>query len=196
MAILPIVTYDDEVLRQKAEPVKENSNELQKLIDDMFETMYNADGVGLAAPQIGKLIRLFVADADVMARSEEQEEQKEPAYGPLVMINPEIVSSGREQVELEEGCLSIPGVNSPIKRPDRIRVAYRDREFKKQELEIGGWLSRVVQHERDHLDGILFLDYLSTFKRKLLGSKLKEIDDGLKETDYPLVPKKPAAGIG
>lgn len=191
MAILPIVTYNDEVLREKAEPVKENSGKLQELIDDMFQTMYNADGVGLAAPQVGELIRLFVADVDVMTEGDEEKEG--PTYGPLVMINPEIVSSGDEQVELEEGCLSIPGVNSAITRPDRIRVTYLDREFKEQELELEGWCSRVVQHERDHLDGILFLDYLSTFKHKLLGSKLKEIDDGLKETEYPLAPKKPVA---
>lgn len=190
MAILPIVTYDEEVLTTKAEPVSRNSRELQKLIDDMFETMYNADGVGLAAPQVGKLIRLFVADADPMYEKEENG----AGYGPVAMINPEIVETGEEEIELEEGCLSIPGVNGAIKRPKSITVKYLDRDFKEQELKADGWMARVIQHERDHLDGILFLDYLSMFKRKLLGSKLKEIAEGQKQTDYPLAPKKPVAG--
>lgn len=185
MAILPIVTYDDEVLTTKAEPVKELSDEISTLIEDMFETMYNSDGVGLAAPQVGRLLRIFVADAGPMA-----EEEKEEQYGPVAMINPKIVFTSDEQVEMEEGCLSIPGVNAPVKRPKAIRVEYRDEDFKPQTLEVDGWLARVIQHEYDHLDGILFLDHLSMFKRKLLGGKLKEIAEGRKETEYPLVPKK------
>lgn len=192
MAILPIVTYDDEVLQKKAEPVTENSEELQKLIDDMFETMYNADGVGLAAPQVGRLIRLFVADADVLADNEDGAEEEEK-LGPVAMINPEIVAESEELVELEEGCLSIPGVNASITRPSGVRVKYLDRDFNEQELEIDGWFARVVQHERDHLDGILFLDHLSVFKRKLLGSKLKEIVEGRRETDYPIVSSSKSA---
>lgn len=188
MAILPIITYDDEVLRTKAEPVTENSKELQKLIEDMFETMYNADGVGLAAPQVGKSIRLFVADADAMA------EEDAGNRGPVAMLNPEIVLTSAEEVEMEEGCLSIPGVNSAITRPERVKVEYLDRNFEKQELEAGGWLARVIQHEKDHLDGILFLDHLSVFKRKLLTSKLKEITEGQKQTGYPIVSSKKAIG--
>lgn len=203
MAILPIVTYDDEVLRKEAEPVTENSEELQQLIDDMFETMYNADGVGLAAPQVGRLIRVFVADADVLADKDEDEEEedvdgegekgKEEKVGPIAMINPEIVAESDEQVELEEGCLSIPGVNASVTRPESVKVRYLDRDFTEQELEISGWFSRVVQHERDHLDGILFLDHLSLFKRKLLGSRLKEIAEGRKDTDYPIVSSSKSA---
>lgn len=198
MAILPIVTYDDEVLRKEAEPVIENSDELQKLIDDMFETMYNADGVGLAAPQVGRLVRVFVTDADVMADKKEEEngegeESKEEKLGPIAMINPEIVAESDEQVELEEGCLSIPGVNASITRPENVKVRYLDRDFTEQELQISGWFSRVVQHERDHLDGILFLDHLSLFKRKLLGSRLKEIAEGRRETDYPIVSSSKSA---
>ncbi len=188
MSVLPIVTYDDDVLRQKAEPVKENSEELQNLIDDMFDTMYNSDGVGLAAPQVGTLQRIFVADVDPMA-----EESDYPLYGPLAMINPEITFQSDQEVEMDEGCLSIPGVNATVSRPERIVVAYRDQNFEKQELEAGGWLARVIQHETDHLDGILFLDYLSVFKRKLLSSKLKEIAEGRKEIDYPVVSKKAEA---
>lgn len=184
--MLPIVTYDDEVLRQKAEPVTENSEELQQLIDDMFDSMYNSDGVGLAAPQIGKLKRLFVVDADPMA---EKEKEDEPEFGPIAMINPEITSESDEEVDMDEGCLSIPGVNATVSRPEKITVSYLDRDFIQKELKIGGWLSRIVQHETDHLDGILFLDHLSFFKRKLLSSKLKEIASGKKEIDYPTVPK-------
>lgn len=185
MAILPIVTYDDDILRKEAAPVRDFNEETKKLIEDMFETMYNSDGVGLAAPQIGKLLRIFVVDADVMAKEED-----ELLYGPVAMVNPQIIFESEEQVELEEGCLSIPGVNAPITRPESIKVVYRDEEFKEQKLEVGGWLARVILHEYDHLDGILFLDHLSMFKRKLLSSKLREIAEGNKETAYPLVPKK------
>lgn len=192
MAILPIVTYDDEVLRKETEPVTENTEALQKLIDDMFDTMYNADGVGLAAPQVGELVRVFVADVDIMV---EKADEDAPKFGPLAMINPEIMETGDREVELEEGCLSIPGVNAPVKRPDEISVRYLDRDFNEQELQVDGWVSRVIQHEKDHLDGILFLDYLSVFKRKLLGSKLSEIDHGEKQTEYPLVPRGKASKV-
>lgn len=185
MSVLPIVTYDDDVLRKEAEPVENNSKELQQLIDDMFETMYNSDGVGLAAPQVGKLLRIFVADANPMA-----EDSDEPSYGPVTMINPEIIFEGGEKVEMDEGCLSIPGVNAAVVRYDKIIVKYLDRDFKEQELEIAGWLGRVIQHEIDHLNGILFLDHLSFFKQKLLSAKLKEIAEGKKEIDYPVLPKK------
>ena len=188
MSVLPIVTYDDEVLREKAKSVKKNSSELQELIDDMFDTMYNSDGVGLAAPQVGKLLRVFVADADPMAEKDE-----ESKHGPVAMINPEITFKSDETVQLDEGCLSIPGVNAQVTRPKKIIVTYLDRDFNEKELEVDGWYARVIQHERDHLDGILFLDYLSIFKRKMLGSKLKEIAEGRKETDYPVVPKKAKA---
>lgn len=185
MSVLPIVTYDDEVLRQEAKPVRKNSKEIQNLIDDMFDTMYNSDGVGLAAPQIGKLLRIFVADADPMA-----EEEGSPKHGPIAMINPEIKFEGDNEVTMDEGCLSIPGVNASVTRPAKIVVEYLDRDFNEQELEVDGWWSRVIQHEADHLDGVLFLDHLSMFKRKLLSSKLKEIDEGRAEVGYPVVPKK------
>ncbi|MFH5885684.1 peptide deformylase [Halalkalibaculum sp. DA3122] len=186
MAILPIVTYDDDILREEAQPVTEDSEELQALVDDMFETMYNADGVGLAAPQVGKLLRVFVADVDPMI---EQDERDIPKYGPLAMINPEIVETSAEELEMEEGCLSIPGVNAAVKRAARIKVRYLDRDFKEQELDLDGWPARVVQHEKDHLDGVLFLEHLSFFKQKLLSAKLNEIAKGQKETEYPLAPK-------
>lgn len=185
MAILPIVTYDDDVLRKKTRPVEENSESLQTLIDDMFETMYNSSGVGLAAPQIGELLRIFVMDADAVT-----DELEEANLGPMVFINPEIVELTGEEVKMEEGCLSIPDVRDDVKRPVNVKVRYLNRHFKEQESEFSGWISRIIQHEHDHLEGILFLDYLSAFKMRLHRSSLRKIDKGDIETEYPLVPKK------
>lgn len=185
MAILPIVTYDDSVLRKKTKMVKENSESLQNLITDMFETMYNSSGVGLAAPQVGELLRLFVMDADAVT-----EELEETDLGPMVFINPKIVELTGEDVKMEEGCLSIPDVRDDVKRPLNVKLQYYDRDFNKQESEFSGWISRIIQHEHDHLEGVLFLDYLSAFRKRLHRSALKKIDRGEMETDYPLVPKK------
>ena len=153
MPIIPINTYDDEVLRSPATRIQEDSEELQQLIDDMFETMYHARGVGLAAPQIGKSIRLFVVDVDVMA-----EEAEEPKYGPNVFINPEIISKGDEQVSMEEGCLSIPGETGDVIRAEKIKVRSLDREGSQIEFEAEGFEARAIQHEIDHLNGVLFVD--------------------------------------
>lgn len=185
MAILPIVTYDDSVLRKKTKMVKENSESLQDLITDMFETMYNSSGVGLAAPQVGELLRLFVMDADAVT-----EELEETDLGPMVFINPKIIELTGEDVKMEEGCLSIPDVRDDVKRPINVKLQYHDRNFNRQESEFSGWISRIIQHEHDHLEGVLFLDYLSAFRKRLHRSSLKKIDRGEMETDYPLVPKK------
>ncbi len=185
MAIIPIVTYNDSVLRQDAKPVKENSEELQQLIDDMFETMYNSNGVGLAAPQIGKSIRLFVVDTDVMTEELEEEEN----VGPLVFINPEIVKTDGNEIKMEEGCLSIPDVRDDVNRPEMVEVSYLDRNFNKHLIRTEGWLSRVIQHEYDHLKGVLFLDHISAFRRRLHRSALRKIENGKLEISYPVVPK-------
>src|SRR5690625_709091 len=171
MAILPIVTYNDPILLERTESVKENSDELQELIDDMFETMYNAAGVGLAAPQIGQKLQLFVMDADPMTEDSDQLD-----LGPMVMINPEIVSTGGELVGYEEGCLSIPEVRDEVKRPERVELKWLNREFEERQQEFTGWVSRVIQHEYDHLQGKLFLDHLSAFRRRLHRKKLSTID--------------------
>ncbi len=186
MSVLPIVTFDDEVLRKEASAVKKNSDELQQLIDDMFDTMYNAEGVGLAAPQIGEPLRIFVADADVYVEKDEEEE----ARGPLVMINPTVSFKSDENIDMEEGCLSIPEVNGVVSRPANIEVTFKDREFNEQKMQVNGHLARVIQHEIDHLDGVLFIDHLSYFKRKLLSAKLKALAEGEKEIAYPIVTKK------
>lgn len=185
MAILPIVTYNDPVLRQDTETVKENSEELQQLIENMFETMYNSNGVGLAAPQIGKSIRLFVVDTDVMTEELDDEDD----VGPMVFINPEITKMDGNEIRYEEGCLSIPEVRDEVSRPEMVEVTYLDRDFNKQLLRAEGWLSRVIQHEYDHLKGVLFLDHISAFRRRLHRSALRKIENGKLEISYPVVPK-------
>jgi peptide deformylase len=159
--IHPIVTIPDSVLRQTAEPVERVDDELRALMDDMLATMYDAPGVGLAAPQIGILRRVIVMDP---ARDEE-----EPA--PLVMANPVILQRSDEMRVHEEGCLSIPDVTAEVERPAMTRVSYLDQEGKSQEAELEGFLATIVQHEVDHLNGVLFIDYLSRLKRDMIVRK-------------------------
>jgi len=188
MSILPIVTYNDPVLRQRAAEIESDSEELQQLIDDMFETMYNGQGVGLAAPQIGRSLRLFVVDADPFTEDEEHVEDE----GPLVFINPEIKPANQDTVLLDEGCLSIPGIRESVSRPEVITVSWLDREFKPQKKDFTGWLSRVIQHEYDHIEGVLFIDYLGSFRKRMLRSRLKAIETGEAEASYPLAAKDTA----
>lgn len=183
MSILPIVTYNDPVLRKKTALIKDHSESISELIDDMIETMYNSDGVGLAAPQIGKSLRLFVMDGDPVL---EEEEEK---HGVLVFINPEIVDKKGKKIPMDEGCLSIPDVREKVIRPETIIIKYKDRDFKDQEKEFSGWMSRIIQHEFDHLEGILFIDYLSSFRKRMIKSDLAEIETGEIEVEYPIAPK-------
>lgn len=189
MSILPIVTYNDPVLREKGRPLTENTPELQQLIDDMFETMYNGQGVGLAAPQIGESLRLFVMDADPFTEDEEEE----PDLGPMVFINPEITPVGDFKTATDEGCLSIPGVRESVTRPETIKVKWLDRDFKPQEQTFTGWPSRVIQHEYDHIEGVLFIDYLGSFRRRLLRSRLTLVETGEMDAGYPVRPKTESA---
>ena len=183
MSVLPIVTYDDDVLRKKAKPVNENSEEIQTFIEDLFETMYNSNGIGLAAPQVGTSLRIFVIDADGVMDEEEE------LYGKMAFINPKIIEASDDQVSMDEGCLSIPEITDKVKRPSRIKVQFLDQNFNEKELDVDGWMSRVIQHEYDHLDGVLFIDYLSIFRKRMHKSDLEEIAAGERETKYPLVPK-------
>jgi len=186
MPVLPIVTFNDPVLREKTKPVSENSEKLQTLIDDMFETMYNSHGVGLAAPQVGVELRLFVMDADAVTADLEDEED----LGKIAMINPEILELAGESVRMEEGCLSIPDVRDEVSRAEQVTVKYLDRNFEQQVLKTSGWVSRIIQHEYDHLEGKLFIDYLSAFRRRLHRSMLKKIESGTLPVEYPVRPKK------
>ncbi len=184
--VLPIYVYGHEALRQDTEPVEEDSEALQSLIDDMIETMHNASGIGLAAPQVGRTERLFVVDVTPMADDMANDEEPIPPQ-PMVFINPEIVGESESTVDLEEGCLSIPEVQEVVTRPDRVRMRYLDRNFESQEIETGSVLARVLQHEHDHLNGVLFTDYLSSFRKRLLRRTLRAITEGEIPADYPLV---------
>lgn len=184
--VLPIYLYGHDALRQETEPVEQNTDELQALVDNMIETMRNAAGIGLAAPQVGRSERLFVVDVTPMATEMEEEGEPVPPQ-PMVFINPEIVEESDATVDMEEGCLSIPEVREAVTRPKRVRMRYRDRNFEQQEIETGSVLARVVQHEYDHLEGVLFTDYLSSFRKRLLRRSLREMTEGEVEADYPLV---------
>jgi len=159
--IYPILTIPEPVLRQTAAPVERVDDDLRRLMDDMLATMYDAPGVGLAAPQIGISRRLIVMDA---SRDEEPKD-------PIVMANPMILDRGEEMRLYEEGCLSIPEVTAEVERPAMTRVAFLDREGQPQERVLEGMLSTIVQHEVDHLDGVLFIDYLSRLKRDMIVRK-------------------------
>lgn len=187
--ILPIVKYGHPILRDDTVPVSANSAELQSLIDDMIETMHGAAGIGLAAPQVGRSERLFVVDLSPLLGEDEEDLQDLPPFarGPMVFINPEVVSATDDDlVEFEEGCLSIPDIRERVERPDRVRVRFQDRELSVHEIEAAGFLARVIQHELDHLNGVLFIDYLSPLRRRLLQRRLRSISKGEVETDYPL----------
>lgn len=176
MAILPIVTYGHPVLRQKAKPVSK-SDAIRELVEDMFETMRNAQGVGLAANQVGVLQRIIVID---LSELEAYKDQK-----PIVLINPEIVTEEGEW-EMEEGCLSIPTVRDVVKRSEIVRVRFHNIDFDEVELEIDGILGRVILHEIDHLNGVLFLDHIPPGRRKFHKGTLLEIKRGELEIPYPV----------
>jgi peptide deformylase len=162
MALRPILVAPHPVLKAKAQPVETVDAEVRQMMDDMLETMYDAPGIGLAAPQIGVGSRVIVLD---VAREDEPK-------APMAMVNPELIWVSDEDASYEEGCLSVPEHYAEVVRPARIRVKYLDREGAKQELEADGLLATVIQHEMDHLDGILFIDHLSNLKRNMILRKL------------------------
>jgi len=165
MAKLLIRLYGDPVLREISEPVEELDGRIEQLVQDMFETMYAAEGVGLAAPQVGVLKRLFIVDL----------QDHEEGSKPLVFINPKILERKGTAV-MEEGCLSIPGIRSEIKRAEEVVVQAQDIKGQTFELRATGLLARAILHENDHLDGRLFVDYLSTVRRMLLREQLRQIE--------------------
>ena len=185
---LPIYAYGHPILRQKTVEIDTNYPDLKSLVDKMWETMYNANGVGLAAPQIGLALRLFVVDASPFAADPEllEEEQQQIKDFKHVFINPSIKAFQGNQVDFNEGCLSIPDIRGEVTREDEILISYYDLDFKYHELELMGLASRVVQHEYDHIEGKLFTDKLSPFKRKILKSKLLQIEKGNITVDYPM----------
>ena len=179
--ILPIVAYGDIVLKQVASPVSENSKELQELIKNMWETMYNARGVGLAAPQIGQSIRLFIVDST-------QIENDEFTNGiRKVFINANIENYNEEEDFEEEGCLSIPDIHAEVERPNAIKITYLDEEFNEHTETFEGYNARVIQHEYDHIEGILFTDKISPLKKRLLKRKLDKISKGKVSPKYKMI---------
>ena len=182
--ILPIRVYGDGVLREVTEDVKANSQELQELIDNMIETMHAAEGIGLAAPQVGRRERIFVVD--VTPTFDDPAELEAFWRQPMVFINPEITWESDDEEEFEEGCLSIPDIREVVVRPKQIRMSYLDRKFQPQEIEADDILARVLQHEFDHLEGVLFIDHISPFRRRLLRRRLREIARGEVEAEYLL----------
>ena len=186
--ILPIVAFGNPILRLKAQEINQNYDNLDILIENMWETMYNAKGVGLAAPQIGKSIRVFIVDASPFAEDEglELSERKKIIGFKKVFINPIIVSHSSKLCSFNEGCLSIPDVRENVKREDQIEINFFDQNFNEQTLKIDGLRARVVQHEYDHIEGILFTDKISSFKRKIITNKLKNISSGKISVPYPM----------
>ena len=184
--ILPIVAYGDPVLRKKCVDIDKDYPKLDEILDNMFETMYAAKGVGLAAPQVGLPIRLFLVDTSPFAEDEEltEEEQTDLENFRKVFINARIVDETGDDWAFNEGCLSIPDVREDVFRQPEIVIEYFDENFKKQKETFTGLIARVVQHEYDHIEGILFTDKLSPLKKRLIKGKLANISKGKIEVDY------------
>ena len=180
--ILPIVAYGDPVLRQECEEISQDYPNLDKLISNMFETMYQASGVGLAAPQIGLAIRLFIVDASPFAEGENGDESC--ADFKRVFINPIIYEESGNEWGFEEGCLSIPKIREEVKRKPDLKIEYYTPDWELVEEELTGFPARIVQHEYDHIEGVLFTDHISTLRRTLLSTKLTDISKGNVDVDY------------
>lgn len=182
--ILPIYAYGSSVLRKESEEIDEKYTDLEQLINDMFETMNNAEGVGLAAPQIGNNIRLIVIDGKSMSNDFPEEDM---GNFKLVLINPIIEEEFGDDFTFREACLSLPRVSDEITRPSKIIITYFDKDWNLIEKEFSGIQARIIQHECDHLDGKLWIDRLSPLKRKLIQSKLNKIGKGQVHHDYPMI---------
>ena len=176
--ILPIVSYGSPVLRRKCEAISSNYKNLNLLLADMWETMYNASGVGLAAPQINKSIRLFIVDSSPFYDDDKKDSLKK------VFINPEILSEDGEEWVFNEGCLSIPGVREDVLRKSNIIIKYQNENFVTITEKFDGVNARVIQHEYDHINGILFTDKVSILKKRMIKGKLNDVTKGITPTDY------------
>jgi peptide deformylase len=175
--IYPIVMYGDPVLRQRATDI-EKGTDLSQLISDMFETMHAASGIGLAAPQIGKSVRLFIVDGTVLEDEPEMEGFKK------AFINPIVLEEEGLPWDFEEGCLSIPTIREKVSRKEKLKIRYYDENWAIKEEEYDGMKARIIQHEYDHIEGKMFVDYLTPLKKRLLKGKLADISKGKVETEY------------
>jgi peptide deformylase len=194
--ILPIVAYGHPILRKVAHDIDENYPDLPKLIEDMWETMYASNGVGLAAPQVNRDIRLFVMDSAQIFANMDEDERKEENYPDApgikqAFINAHIIEEIGDDWPYNEGCLSIPKIREDIYRAEEVTLKYRDENFKEHTKTFSGVTARIILHEYDHIDGKLFIDHISPLKRKLLRRKLDDISKGNVKVDYKMLfPKK------
>ena len=177
--IYPITVYGDPVLRKITTDIDQDFEGLGKLVEDMFETMHNAEGVGLAAPQIGLTCRIFVVDLSPLGEDEPLLKDFKKAF-----INPQIIEESGEKILMEEGCLSIPGLREEVLRFDTIRIKYQDTDLIEHDELFSGFPARVMQHEYDHLEGVMFVDYCSPLKKRMLKGKLADITKGQVSTSY------------
>ncbi len=199
--VLPIVVYGDPVLRKVAQDIDAKYEGLSQFIKDMFETMYKANGLGLAAPQVGKSIRLFVIDATPFAEKDEDDEEGDEKFTAeqleelrnfkKVFINARMIEEVGEEWKFNEGCLSIPKINEDVSRHSKITVEYYDEHFKKHTETYDSVIARVIQHEYDHIEGKLFTDRISPFKRKMISGKLNDIANGKVHPNYKIKVYKP-----
>ena len=177
--VKPVVAFGDPVLKAEAQEIEKGHKGLESLIDDMWETMYSAEGVGIAAPQVGESIRMFVVDGTPFGEDDDR------CNGfKRVMINPVIFDASSDQSSMEEGCLSIPGIRESVSRPNNINVEYFNEDWELKEEHLTGIAARIVQHEYDHLDGVLITDHIPAVKRRLLHGKLRDIGLGKVSVDY------------
>lgn len=184
--ILPIYTYGQSVLRNVADDIDPDYPDLKQLIQDMYDTLERSEGIGLAAPQVGLSIRLVVINLDVIS-------EDLPEYKGFIKtyINPYIEEVDDSETDVqEEGCLSLPGIHEKVRRPTRIHVTYQDEQFQEHDEWIGGYLARVLQHEIDHLDGVVFTDHLKGLRRQLTHKKLLSIANGRFECNYKVKPRR------
>ena len=180
--ILPIVAYGHSTLRKKCIEINKDHSDLNNLIEDMWQTMYNAEGVGLAAPQIGLSIRLFIIDAHPLIDSDETLLNED--FKKHVFINPKIIDKSENISSFNEGCLSIPDVREDVRRKETIKISYLDENFKEHVETYSGLLARVIQHEYDHIEGVLFTDKLSSLKKRMIKGRLANISKGKISVEY------------
>jgi peptide deformylase len=187
--IYQIIPYGDPVLRKVAVDIEKDSVDVKKMSEDMFETMYAASGVGLAAPQVGLSLRMFVVDGRPFNEGEDMtEEDKDPSLVDFkkVFINAEILSEDGDEWGFEEGCLSIPGIRQDVYRPEYVTIRYFDTDWNELTETYEGLAARIIQHEYDHIDGILFTDHLNPVKKRMLKNKLADITKGKVKVDYKM----------
>ncbi len=180
--VYPIIVYGDPILRKRAKEVEKGSLEIKTIVQDMFESMYAAHGIGLAAPQIGKGIRIFVVDGSALEDEEEDLTGFKKAF-----INPVIVEESGDAWEFEEGCLSIPNIRENVSRQGTVRIRYMDEEGAAKDEIFDGLKARIIQHEYDHLNGKMFIDYLTPLKKRMLKGKLTDISKGDVKTEYRIL---------